>query len=317
MKFGISLPHSGPLAGVEAIRRVAMESEKLGYDSVWVHDHITYDLDWLGHRASGLIQDESVHRPNFYESISTLAYVAGFTDRVRLGTAIIVLPLRDPRVLARQALTIQALSGGRLVLGFGIGDYPADFQVMGIPYESKGKLTDEYLDALRTIFPGGRVNYSGETISFHSASYFPITAPIPMMLGGGIRRRGAEFELFEPALRRVAKWCDGWIPEGPPELVASGIDVIRRKAREFGRPDVDFEVRPATPMYLGEDKLAEVRFRRGWDFELAGSASTLRRKVADYQEAGATAINLRCWAENLELTLEMIRIFASEVMDVD
>ncbi len=316
MKFGISLPHSGPLAGVEAIRRVAMEAEKLGYESVWVHDHITYDLDWLGHRASGLIEDEPVRQPNFYESISTLSYVAGFTKRVRLGTAIVVLPLRDPRVLARQALTVQALSGGRLVLGFGIGDYPADFQVMGIPYDTKGALTDEYLDVLRTIFPGGRASYRGETISFRSASYFPITAPIPMMLGGGIRRHGAELELYVPALSRVAKWCDGWIPEGPPELVASGIEVIRRKAREFGRQDTGFEVRPATPMYLGEDGLAQARLGRGRDFELAGSVGALRRKVADYQEAGATAINLRCWAEDLDSTLDMIGTFAREVMAV-
>ena len=314
MKFGISLPHSGPLASVNAIRQVATQAEQLGYESVWVHDHITYDLDWLGHRTSGVIEDEALYQPDFYESISTLAYVAGFTQRINLGTAIIVLPLRDPRVLARQALTIQSLSGGRLVLGFGTGDYPADFQVMGIPYESKGALTDEYLDVLRTLFPGGRSNYNGKTISFRSASYFPITDPIPMMLGGGIRKRGDHFELFEPSLLRVARWCDGWLPEGPPELVASGIEVIRRKASELGRADIAFQVRPISPMYLGDDKLAEDQLGRGRQFELAGSVGTLKQKVADYQEAGATAINLRCWGENLDATLKMIEIFAREVM---
>ena len=185
---------------------------------------------------------------------------------------------------------------------------------MGIPYDTKGALTDEYLDVLRTIFPGGRMSYSGETISFPAAAYFPITAPVPMLLGGGIRKRDTGFELYEPALDRVARWCDGWIPEGPPELVASGIEAIRRKAREFGRGDVEFEVRPATPMYLGEDELAQARLGRGFDFELAGSVSTLRRKVADYEEAGATAINLRCWADSLESTLDMIGTFAREVM---
>ena len=214
MKFGVALPHSGPLASVEAICRVALEAEQLGYESVWVHDHITYDVEWLSHRTSGVVEPGEVLEPSFYESLSTLAYVAGFTSRVRLGTAIIVLPLRDPRVLARQALTVQALSGGRLVLGFGIGDYPADFQVMGIPYADKGVLTEEYLDVLRTVLPGGKVSYRGETISFTDASYFPITPAIPLSLGGGIRRRGDGFELYEPALRRVAKWCDGWIHRG-------------------------------------------------------------------------------------------------------
>ena len=314
MKFGISLPHSGPLTNVAAIRQVAIKAERLGFESVWVHDHITYDLDWLDHRTSGVVEEEVNYQPDFYESLCTLAYVAGFTERVKLGTAIVVLPLRDPRVMARQALTIQSLSSGRLQLGLGLGDYPADFNVMGIPYDSKGQLTDEYLDVLRTIFPGGRSDYHGETIAFDSAAFFPVTEPIPMMLGGGIRKRHDRFELFEATLYRVARWCDGWLPEGPPELIASGIESIRQHAIEFGREDTAFQVRPISPMYLGDDKLAEAQLGRGHDFELAGSVATLRRKVADYQEAGANAINLRCWGENLDATLKMIKIFASEVM---
>ena len=101
MEFGIKLPHSGALAGVDNIRRVALEAEELGFDSVWVHDHVTYDTDWYVHRSSGLIEQCEGMEPHFYESLSTLTYVAGFTDRVKLGTAILVLPLRDPRVLAR------------------------------------------------------------------------------------------------------------------------------------------------------------------------------------------------------------------------
>ena len=144
-----------------------------GYDSVWVHDHVTYDTDWFAHRGSGLIEQCEGIEPDLYESLCTLTWIAGFTERVKLGTAILVLPLRDPRVLARQAMTLQALSKNRLLLGVGIGDYPSDFQVMGIPYKDKTSLTDEYLQVLGTIFQGGNVSHNGATISFENAAYFP------------------------------------------------------------------------------------------------------------------------------------------------
>ena len=97
MKFGIMLPHSGALAGVENIRRVALEADDLGFDSVWCHDHVTYDTDWFLHRGSGLIEQCEGIDPDFYESISTLTWVAGMTSNVKLGTAILVLPLAGPK----------------------------------------------------------------------------------------------------------------------------------------------------------------------------------------------------------------------------
>ena len=111
--------------------------------------------------------------PHFYESISTLTWVAGMTQNVKLGTAILVLPLRDPRVLARQAMTLQALSGGRLMLGVGIGDYPRDFRVMQIPYDEKNRITDEYIDVLNAAFQGGHVDFNGPNISFENRVVLP------------------------------------------------------------------------------------------------------------------------------------------------
>ena len=127
-----------------------------------------------------------VSSPTFYESINTLTWVAGMTQNVKLGTAILVLPLRDPRVLARQAMTLQSLSGGRLMLGVGIGDYPSDFRVMQIPYDEKNRITDEYIDVLNAAFQGGNVDFQGPNISFENASYFPRTEPkVPVLYGVG------------------------------------------------------------------------------------------------------------------------------------
>ena len=313
MKFGVALPHSGPLASVDAIRSIAQSAEGLGFESVWVHDHITYDIDWLGHRTSGVAREGDAIEPSFYEALSTLAYVAGFTRRVRLGTAIIVLPLRDPRVFGRQVLSVQALSGDRLILGVGAGDYRADFRVMEIPYADKRALTEEYLAVLRRMLPGGRFSLEGETVSIAEGSFFPITAPVPMLMGGGIRSRAGRYQLFEPTLRALARWCDGWIPEGPPELVAAGVARIRDIAGEYGREDVAFEIRPASPLYIGDDS-AMARLGRGKAFELIGSMPSIRRNIDAYREAGANAMNVRCFADDIDGFVAMIEQFAQEIM---
>ncbi len=327
MKFGIKLPHSGALAGVDAIKRIALEAEDLGYDTVWVHDHVTYDTDWFVHRASGTIEQTEGIEPDFYESLSTLTWVAGFTERVRLGIAVLVLPLRDPRVLARQAMTLQALSKGRLLLGVGLGDYHNDFQVMNIPYMDRIALTDEYLDVLTTAFRGGNVDYQGETISFRNASYYPRVPEIPILYGGGIvhhpEPRGAE--LFRPSLRRLARWCHGWVPEGNPRLIKEGLAEIKQLAQEEGRGDVEMEIVPYIPLYVGDDAVAQQKSRKSLEAEilsfeeglsesLIGSVDTLCRRVETYEESGATMIGLRCWAEDLDSFVDMIRTLSREVM---
>ncbi len=327
MKFGIKLPHSGALAGVDGIRRIALEAEDLGYDSIWVHDHVTYDTDWFAHRGSGLIEQCQGKEPDFYESLSTLTWIAGFTERVKLGTAILVLPLRDPRVLGRQAMTLQALSKNRLLLGVGIGDYPSDFQVMDISYDDRNPLTDEYLQVLETIFQGGNVSYKGETISFENAAYFPRVAPIPILYGGGIvyRAKTGRHQLFEPALRRLARWCHGWLPEGPPDLLAQGSRKIEELAQEYNRREVEFETIANLPLYLGDDTIAQRKARRSIEIErpsfelgmkecLIGSVASVSKIIEAYQEAGVQGLGMRCWAEDLDSFVSMMRTFAREVM---
>ena len=127
MKFGIMLPHSGALAGVEAIRRVALEADDLGFDSVWCHDHVTYDTDWFLHRGSGLIEQCEGIEPHFYESINTLTWVAGMTQNVKLGTAILSAASAGPPGPGPAGDDVAVAVGGRLMLGVGIGDYPSDF----------------------------------------------------------------------------------------------------------------------------------------------------------------------------------------------
>lgn len=316
MKFGIALPNSGPLASVSNIDRLASEAEDLGFDTLLVHDHISYDTEWLGHRTSGLVQPHAAIEPDLYESLTTLAYAAAATRTIRLGTAILVLPLRDPRVLARQIITLQALSRGRLSLGVGSGDYPSEFRIMQTPYSDKAAYTRERLEALRAILPGGRAGYRGAHVAFEGGSFFPRVAPVPILMGGGIRAnpRTGSPELFEPPIRTLARTCDGWIPEGPPELIGEGIDLIERLVREHRRGKPDMEVRAQSPLYLGDDETAMTKLGRGNDYELVGSIDTVMRLLVCYERAGVHAMNLRCFGADEASFFTMIRTFAREIM---
>ena len=318
MKFGIALPNSGPLASVSHIDRLAAEAEELGFDTLLVHDHISYDTEWLGHRTSGLAPPHAEIEPNLYESLTTLAYAAAATRTIRLGTAILVLPLRDPRVLARQIITLQALSRGRLSLGVGSGDYPTEFRIMQTPYREKAAYTREHLEALRAILPGGRAGYRGEHVAFENGSFFPRVAPIPILMGGGIRAnpRTGSPELFEPPIRTLARTCDGWIPEGPPELIGEGIALVAKLVREYGRDEVDMEIRAQSPLYLGDDETAMAKLGRGNDYELVGSIDTVMELLVRYRRAGVDAMNLRCFGDDEASYFTMIRTFAREIMPV-
>ena len=316
MKFGIALPNSGPLANASNIDRLAGEAEDLGFDALLVHDHISYDTDWLGHRTSGLVQPHAAIEPDLYESLTTLAYAAAATRTIRLGTAILVLPLRDPRVLARQIITLQALSRGRLSLGVGSGDYPAEFRIMQTPYREKAADTTERLEALRAILPGGRTGFRGEHVAFEGGSFFPRVAPVPILMGGGIRANphtGAP-ELFKPPVRTLARTCDGWIPEGPPELIAEGIALIAKLVREYGRDEAGMEIRAQSPLYLGDDETAMAKLGRGHDYELVGSIDTVMELLVRYRSAGVDAMNLRCFGDDEASYFTMIRTFAREIM---
>ena len=316
MKFGIALPNSGPLASVSNIDRLAAEAEDLGFDMLLVHDHVSYDTEWLGHRTSGLAQPHAEIEPDLYESLTTLAYAAAATHSIRLGTAILVLPLRDPRVLARQVITLQALSRGRLSLGVGSGDYPTEFQVMQTPYREKAAYTREHLDALRAILPGGRADFRGGHVAFERGSFFPRVAPVPILMGGGIRANPhtGGTELFEPPIRTLARTCDGWIPEGPPELIAEGIALIEKLVRECGRDEVEMEIRAQSPLYLGDDETAMAKLGRGNDYELVGSVDTVMGLLARYDSAGVDAMNLRCFAADESAYFATIRTVAREIM---
>jgi probable F420-dependent oxidoreductase len=231
-RFGLDVGIYGRLATPEAVLKLARFAETLDFESVWVADHVAFPTTIRSaypYSATGAFPADLAEP--LLEPIATLGVLAGATQRVRLGTAVLVMPYRNPVVLARMLVTLDQFSGGRIVLGAGVGWLAEEFAVLGAPdFARRGRVTDEYLEIVKAISAGGVVAYDGQTYRFEAIHASPgsVQRPHPPILIGG---------LADPALRRVARLGDGWlaITIGPQRL-AERLAVLRRLWAEHGRP---------------------------------------------------------------------------------
>jgi probable F420-dependent oxidoreductase len=205
MQYGIHLPHIGRKAGPDSIRQAAMQAEALGFDDVWVSEHIIVPKD-ANYPPS----------PSFYDPVLTLTWAAAFTRRVRLGTSVLVLPMRHPLPLAKELATLQNLSQGRLILGAGVGWMEAEFAALGSPFHERGRRMDEGIALMRAAWTDDPITFPTRwipaVVKEMRMQPRPM-APIPIWIGGA----------SEPALKR-AIGLDGWhgsriTPEAAPALV--------------------------------------------------------------------------------------------------
>ncbi|HEU5028511.1 MAG TPA: LLM class flavin-dependent oxidoreductase [Spirillospora sp.] len=176
MKLGVNVPNFGPGTDPERLRGWAQTVEGLGFDLLMVSDHVAVTPDVA----------EQYPAP-FYEPFTTLSWLAGVTHRVRLGTTVLVVPYRHPLLVARMAANLNRLSGGRLVLGVGVGWARQEFEALGVPFEHRGRLTDDHLQVLRSAWNDAGDYRSGQ---------------IPIWVGGS----------SDAALRRAVLLGDAWHP---------------------------------------------------------------------------------------------------------
>src|SRR5579884_2677412 len=190
MQLGIHLPHAGSQATPELIRRHARRAEDLGLSDVWVSEHIIVP------RA------QFPRSPLFYDPILTLTWVAAVTERVRLGTSVIVLPMRHPLPLAKELSTLHNLSGGRLILGVGVGWLEPEFAALGVPFHERGRRMDEGIAMMKAVWSQDPVTFEAKYIPSvidRMRSLPQPEKPIAIWIGG----------TSEPALKRALRH-DGW-----------------------------------------------------------------------------------------------------------
>ena len=200
------LPNFGEGSSPDGIRRVAEAAEELGFDSVWATEHI-------------IVGPEGVDPyGRVYDPLVTLAWVAGWTQRIGLGTSIVLVPLHNPIHLAKEIATLQELSSGRFTLGVGMGWHKDEFDFMGVPFEGRGRRADEAIRLMRALW-SGEPDFEGELWSFHDATSEPHPSPIPEIWVGGSSER---------ALRRARELGDAWHPSR-----GSDADHVRRVKDEY------------------------------------------------------------------------------------
>lgn len=232
MEFGVHLPHVGPLATREGLLRAARRAEELGFHSLWVSDHVVIPRE-IRTRYPGRPDGRFPLPPEmpFLEPLSTLDFVAAATQRIRLGTSILVVTMRNPVVTAKQLATLDHLSGGRLIFGAGAGWMSEEFEALNVPFEKHGPRLTEYLQVILRCWTEDEPSFQGRFYSLPSVGFYPKPAqkPHPPIWVGG---------WAEGALRRAARLGDGWHAGGPPQVLAQGFARVKALAREYGRdPD--------------------------------------------------------------------------------
>ncbi|HEY2382013.1 MAG TPA: LLM class F420-dependent oxidoreductase [Terriglobia bacterium] len=236
LKFGLSLPHVGQLASAEAIRSVAQHAETLGYDSLWVlertlvpvHPKVPYPAS-----PDGKLPEEY---KIVFDPIESLTFAAAVTSRIRLGSSVIVLSNHEPLDLARRLATLDVLSNGRLICGFGVGWSPDEIETAGVEFKTRGRRADEFVQVLKTIWADDPVKFSGKFFNIPS-SYIgpkPVQKPHPPIVFGGFV--GKTFE-------RVIDLGNGWNPAGVPlEHLKGMIGGLHAAAKAKGKRPEDFGV---------------------------------------------------------------------------
>jgi probable F420-dependent oxidoreductase len=248
MQLGIHLPHAGSQATPALIRGHAIRAEALGLSDVWVSEHIIVP------------RKQFPRSPLFYDPLLTLTWVAAVTERVRLGTSVIVLPMRHPLPLAKELSTLHNLSGGRLILGVGVGWLEAEFAALGVPFQERGRRMDEGIAMMRAVWSQDPVSFEAKYIPAEIRDMTMLPQPIsPIPMWHGSRS--------EAAHRRTVKIGDGW--HGSQVTPQQAKTVIARLRRD--RPEPEFTI----------------SIRSHWDGRDVGM---MKERVAAYVEAGVQHI---------------------------
>ncbi len=215
MKFGVTIPNNWGLDDPQEVVALAPLAEELGFDSLWVMDHL-FNAGYIGERLGD--------RP-YYHPLSVLSYVAATTTRIALGTSVLVLPYHNPVQLAKYAATLDQLSGGRLVLGLGAGGSEDEFRALGISLRDRRVLTDEGIAVMKELWTSPDPRFESDRWRFSDLKFSPKPAQRPhppLWIGGS----------STGALRRAATLGDGWHPLGmTPERFAEG----RRELEDLAR----------------------------------------------------------------------------------
>jgi len=313
MEFGVSLPSRGPLARPDVVLKIAAKAEALRYASVFVSDHIVLPVSSARsvYPYSPTRQLPGGANQDYLEPLALLAHLAHATTKVRLGTSVLVVPYRNPVTTAKTLATIDVLSGGRVILGAGVGWLREEFEAVAAPpFEERGHVTDEYLSLMRAMWTKDPVTFEGRFYTVRDVHALPKPVQrggIPIWIGGHT----------DAALKRTAILGDAWHPIGlrPPAMLlpdeyASKVKQLLSYAQQAGRDHRAIMLTFRAPM--------EVRSARekapGGDRPLfQGTAAEVIDDVRRYQALGVTHLVFDPVRPDVKAALTSLERFAHDV----
>ncbi len=314
MDVGLTIPTRGPLATADAIAAMARRAEELGFAHLSLSDHLVVprSIDSrYPYSASGTWPGAA--SGDCFEQFTELAWLAAITDKVRLITAVAVIPYRAAMHTAKIVATIDVLSKGRMVLGAGAGWMKEEFEAINTPpFEERGRVTDEWLQAFKILWTEENPRFQGRHVKFENVSFQPkpIQKPHPPIWVGGES---------PPAVRRTVRYGDAWFPIGnnpqhpldTPARLKAGIEKLHQAAEQNGRDPKTIGL----VYYAGwfDEAKPAARLESGERHILTGSAAELAQDIAALSALGVSDLVLNFQRDTLEKSLASMQRFMAEV----
>ena len=309
MRYGFYLPTRGPLTNRGDLARFVRSGEAAGFHSVMIADHIAIPVE--SHSTYPYTIDGAfLSKGDALEQLALMAFVAGMTERLRIVSSVMIVPHRNPVFTAKALATIDVLSEGRVTVGVGVGWFREEFEALRAPdFERRGAATNEYLEIFKKLWTRSPVAHEGEFYRFEAlrCEPLPIQKPHPPIWIGGHSR---------PALRRAARYGDGWHPVGaiaasplPPEEMRQKLDELKRlteaEGRDFGTLTISFKA----PLYEPSLMVVDGKRRR-----FTGSAEQVADDIRDYGALGISELIFDFRGDTIDASMEGMDRFAREVM---
>jgi probable F420-dependent oxidoreductase len=304
MQFGVFLPISGRAAGPESLREAAQTAETQGFDAVWSADRVV--TPWKIETPYPYAENHQFIVPPdrpFLDSMTCLAFLAACTQKIQLGISVLVLPYRHPLYWARVAASIERLSQGRLIMGVGVGWMEEEFAALGLPFQERGRMTDEQLEILAQLWRDEHISYQGRHYTLSGVAFYPKPTDrrIPIWVGGeGVA-----------AHRRTARFGDAWFPyfvEITPADLRTGYDNTLRQAEALGRDPGLIQLACCRPIEVTREPVPQDARH------LRGAPEQLVEALDAYRAIGVAHLALQFMVPRWPDRMEQIARFAADVL---
>ncbi|MGE3538370.1 MAG: TIGR03619 family F420-dependent LLM class oxidoreductase [Candidatus Tectimicrobiota bacterium] len=307
LTYGLDVGIYGRLATRDHILELTALAEASDFESVWVADHVIFPVHFTSkypYSASGTFPVNMAQEP-LLEPIATMGVLVGATRRVKIGTAVLVMPYRNPVLLARMLVTLDVLSGGRMLLGAGVGWLQEEFQALDArPFVARGRVTDEAIEIVKRLCQGGEVAFQGEHYQLAPVVSSPgsLQRPhIPVLIGGTTR----------PALQRVARLGNGWISTGmPPERLQERVQLLRTLCQAQGRPFNDLRLLHKLFINIGQPRYDAAGQREAGTGSSAEIVEDLQRLV----DLGYHGVIVRYRGSEALAQRQQLEVFVADIM---